>query len=301
MKKSVYLLLITLVFFVCCGNAGAKSDLNATNLKCEYQVNPLGIDILQPRLSWVLDSNKKNQMQSAYRIVVATSRKGLNKNIGDAWDSGKVGSDMNSNIEYAGVPLSSDTQYFWKVKVWDGDGVEGRWSKSAYWSMGLLKDSEKVAKWIGYDKGLDPAADPLNHHFGKSLWIWNTKEKKKADRPVKKRYFRKDITIAADRKIENANIAITAEHSFELIVNGKKVGAMERVAFPQRYDLSAFLKAGKNNIAVIGEDQPINDKFSGLIAAMLIEFDSGEPMVVKTDESWTVSDAPPSNWEKSGN
>ncbi|HPS55948.1 MAG TPA: family 78 glycoside hydrolase catalytic domain, partial [Sedimentisphaerales bacterium] len=251
----------------------------------------------QPRLSWTLASDKRNQMQSAYQIIVASSEEKLNKNIGDVWDSGKVISDINCNITYQGQTLSSDTKYFWKIKVWDADGGESQWSKPVCWSMGLLNDSEKTAKWIGYDKGLDPAPDPLDSHFKSSLWIWSTKEPKKAENPAKKRYFRKDIILPADRNIKDAIIAITADHSFELFVNGEKVGEMERVRLPQRYDLSTLLKAGKNNIAVIGEDQPSNGQFSGLIAAILINFDNGEPMVVKTDESWVISEDCPDGWQ----
>ena len=295
--KKIYLLIITLALFAGCNDAEAKYNLNPANLKCEYQVNPLGIDILQPRLSWVLESDKKNQMQSAYRLIVATSKEKLDKNIGDAWDSAKVASDINSNVPYQGNTLKSDTTYYWKIKVWDAAGAESKWSNPAIWSMGLLNDSEKIAKWIGYDKDLDPAPDPINNHFANSTWIWSTKEPKKADSPVKKRYFRKDIIIPANKKIKTAIIAITAEHSFELFLNGEKIGEMERVRLPQRYNLSKLLKQGKNNIAVIGEDTPTNGQFSGLISTILIDFDNGEPMVVKTDETWAVLDTCPDNWQ----
>ncbi len=37
-------------------SAQTQPPLRATQLRCEYLVNPLGIDVVKPRLSWVLQS-----------------------------------------------------------------------------------------------------------------------------------------------------------------------------------------------------------------------------------------------------
>ena len=66
------------------------------------------------------------------------------------WDSGKVASDETLNIEYAGKLLASGQACFWKVKVWDKDGVESAWSAAAQWSMGLLKQEDWKAQWISF-------------------------------------------------------------------------------------------------------------------------------------------------------
>ena len=44
------------------------------NLKCEYQVNPLGIDVDKPRLSWTMNSNIRGQGQTAYQVIISTSQ-----------------------------------------------------------------------------------------------------------------------------------------------------------------------------------------------------------------------------------
>ena len=45
-----------------------------TGLRCEYLENPLGIDVRQPRFSWVLEhSHRGGELQSAYQILVAAS------------------------------------------------------------------------------------------------------------------------------------------------------------------------------------------------------------------------------------
>ena len=42
-------------------------------LRCESRVNPAGIDSLQPRLSWQLESDRRGGGQTAYQILVTTS------------------------------------------------------------------------------------------------------------------------------------------------------------------------------------------------------------------------------------
>src|SRR5271169_3718706 len=72
------------------------------NLRCEYLVNPLGIDVAKPRLSWVLTPGPRGRQQTAYQILVASSPEILQKDRGDRWDSGKVTSRQLSNVGYDG-------------------------------------------------------------------------------------------------------------------------------------------------------------------------------------------------------
>jgi hypothetical protein len=104
-------------------------------LRCEYKVNPLGIDVKAPRLSWIAASKARAQKQTAYRILVAVSEEKLAADNGDLWDTGKIKSNETAQIVYEGKPLKSEMQCFWKVKVWDGDGKESDWSKPALWTM----------------------------------------------------------------------------------------------------------------------------------------------------------------------
>src|SRR6187549_1357032 len=72
------------------------------HLRCEYLVDPLGVESPRPRLSWELTDHSRGAAQGAYRILVASSRSNLDADRGDVWDSGKVDSDATSQIEYAG-------------------------------------------------------------------------------------------------------------------------------------------------------------------------------------------------------
>ena len=68
------------------------------DLRCEYLVNPLGIDELQPRLSWKLtptDPAHRGLRQTEYQILVASSRDRLDRDQDSLWDSGHVASDQS--------------------------------------------------------------------------------------------------------------------------------------------------------------------------------------------------------------
>src|SRR5215469_7158177 len=127
----------------------AHASVVPVNLRCEYAVNPLAVDVTAPRLFWVLESNERGQRQTAYEILVASSEKQLVADHGDLWDSGKVDSDETIQIPYGGKELKSSQQIFWKVRAWDAAGNVSSWSKPATWTMGLLHPEEWRAKWIG--------------------------------------------------------------------------------------------------------------------------------------------------------
>jgi alpha-L-rhamnosidase len=119
------------------------------NLRCEFRVNPLGIDAARPRFSWVIESKDRGVLQTAYQVVVD-----------GVWDSGKVLSDQSQNVEYGGKPLVSCTRYNWKVRVWDNSGKVSGWSKPAWWIMGLLKPEEWTARWISTE--MDERVVPMS-------------------------------------------------------------------------------------------------------------------------------------------
>ncbi|MCY2924816.1 MAG: hypothetical protein NT031_05155, partial [Planctomycetota bacterium] len=97
------------------------AGVEVRELRCEYQSNPLGVDVRAPRLSWQLQSKQRGQRQTAYRILVASSAGLLQRDQGDLWDSGQVDSDQSIQVYYAGKPLASRQQCFWKVRTWDQD------------------------------------------------------------------------------------------------------------------------------------------------------------------------------------
>ncbi len=127
----------------------AQATHQPVALRCEYRPNPLGLDETQPRLTWRVESPERGQRQAAYQVLVASSEALLRKDTGDLWNSGKLASDQTVNVVYAGKPLRSRQQCFWKVRVWGKDGKPA-WSEVASWTMGLLESSDWQADYISF-------------------------------------------------------------------------------------------------------------------------------------------------------
>ena len=59
-------------------------------LRCEYRIDPLGIDTTQPRLCWEIHDLRRGANQTAYHVLVASSPEKLAADQGDLWDSALV-------------------------------------------------------------------------------------------------------------------------------------------------------------------------------------------------------------------
>ncbi len=125
------------------------ADMTIGEMRCEYALNPIGIDTLHPRLSWTLLDGRRNQLQSAYQIEVAASTEELLKDKNLLWNTDKIVSNENTHIVYRGTALQSGACYYWKVRVWDRQGNISPWSAPAFWQIALLQDADWQAKWIG--------------------------------------------------------------------------------------------------------------------------------------------------------
>src|SRR5687768_11676057 len=118
------------------------NSTDITNLLCEYLPHPLGIDVVNPRLSWQLQSDRRGARQTAYQVLVAGTESGLNGEEADLWDSGKVISDQSVHVVYEGQALRSAQRAWWKVRVWDENDQVSAYSSPTWWEMGLLDQSE---------------------------------------------------------------------------------------------------------------------------------------------------------------
>lgn len=141
--------LLAALFPVLAIGAGADGDghARASGLRCEYQKNPIGIGEASPRLMWVVEAARRDEVQSAYRVLVASTPEGLARDQGDLWDTGKVDGNV-VQAAYAGRALGSRQACWWKVMVWDRDKQAGPWSEAARFEMGLLAPADWAAKWI---------------------------------------------------------------------------------------------------------------------------------------------------------
>jgi len=122
------------------------------NLRCEYLVNPPGIDTAKPRFSWEINDPRRGVRQTAFQILVASDPAYLDRDHGDLWDTGRVSSQETLHIEYGGIPLFSGMHCWWKLRIWttalDSSERECSWSKKAFFSVGLLDEADWKAHWI---------------------------------------------------------------------------------------------------------------------------------------------------------
>ncbi|UCD30193.1 MAG: family 78 glycoside hydrolase catalytic domain, partial [Planctomycetota bacterium] len=274
------------------GNAfSTDSEVIIKDLRCEYRVDPLGIDVVKPRLSWILESNQRGQKQTAYQILVAGDTNKLNAEQVDLWDSGKVESNQSIHVEYSGKKLGSQDQCYWKVRVWDKDGKVSAWSEPARWSIGLLKPSDFKGKWIGKDEII-----PKNDRDIKNAnWIWFPEGDPTKGVHPGNRYFRRQVIIPENRQIKNAVAVVSADNRFNLYINDKKPGNGSDFKNAVQLDVTECFHPGTNTIGVHAVNQPPGKNPAGLIAAIRIEFEQGNPLIILTDKQWRVFNKPTEN------
>jgi alpha-L-rhamnosidase len=293
MKPSLYLLLaVTLA-------RAAAPSLRPTELKCEYRVNPQGIDETQPRLSWILAAANpamRDLKQSAYRIIVASTPAGAATMKGDLWDSGRVDSPDSVLVPYKGKALESGMRAYWRVQVWDQAGAPSAWSAAAQWSMGLLKPGDWKGKWIGLDE------TGIYHHPGSPFqllkparWIWFDEGDPAKQGPGAQRWFQAEMNIPAGRTIRHATFVLGADSSFELTINGKRAGRNSSSAvMPEVLDVATGLKPGANLIVVAARND--RNRPAGVIGALKVEFTTGAPMLFSTGPEWKAANAESGPW-----
>lgn len=273
----------------------AKAEaMDAVNLKCEYRVNPLGIDAVRPRLSWMLESPGRGARQTAYHVLVASTPEILAQDKGDLWDSGKVASDQSTQLEYAGKALDSRVSCHWKVRAWDAADKPGEWSKPATWSMGLLKPGDWSAKWIGRDE----KQAELEQLLEPAKWIWYPDPDPITSAPAERRWFRRTVHIPAGQTVKRAICQMSADNDFALFVNGTPAGKGSNFNAAGHHDITELLKPGKNVLAVLCANHGGSGNPAGLLGAVKVEFTSGEPLSVYTDAEWRASKSETPNWEQ---
>lgn len=256
--------------------------LKPEHLRCEYTVDPMGVDMEHPRLYWTVTSDVRGDRQTAYQILVASSAALLTQDQGDLWDSGKVASDETTQVAYDGRALKSSQQVFWKVRVWDKDDKPSAWSKPATWTMGVVRDSDWQAKWI--------------------VAPWQSEAI----------LLRREFDVKPGLKRALAHVCGLGQ--FEMSVNGSKVGEnllspgwskYNRTDLYETHDITPLVREGTNAVGLALGDGMYHterrnrfSKFQGYYGPLRaygqieLQYDDGSRELVVTDESWKVNPGP---------
>ncbi|HUB27320.1 MAG TPA: family 78 glycoside hydrolase catalytic domain [Tepidisphaeraceae bacterium] len=266
------------------GKPVASAGPTAAGLKCEYLVDPAGIDVITPRLSWIMDSSEQGQRQTAYEVLVASSPDLLASDHGDMWDSGIVESDQSINVEFAGAALTSGEGCFWKVRLWDKDHQPTAWSAPATWSMGLLNADDWKSRWIELTPSIADEDFTVANLDG-TPWIWGGEGN---GAPAETLRFRREISLPST-PMKSAGIVLYGDDSFTLFVNGRKASHVEQSDRPTAVDLMQFLTPGANLIAIEVHNKGAKSENSGLAAKIAVSFNDGQTAVVTADTTWKYS------------
>jgi alpha-L-rhamnosidase len=263
-----------------------------SELSCEGVTRPIGVEASRPRLSWKPNSDVRGWKQSAYQVLVASTPTLLAQNKADLWNSGQVKSGL-SQIAYGGKPLGSRAQCFWKVRVWDNKAKSSAYSAPSVWEMGLLQKSDWHGQWIGYTPPAQPQVSIPTLQGASCIWYPEGDPLRNA--PEETRYFRRTVTLPADRKISDADLRIAADNSAIIFVNGREVGrSHDSWKTRDVFDVGKQLVAGPNVIAVAIDNE---GTAAGLATQLDVKFDSGQPLTVLTNGTWKVSRTAPAGWQ----
>ena len=109
-----------------------------TGLMCNLLEHPeeTVITTVTPNFGWVCQPSFRNDAQTGYRIIVASSQALANGGTGDLWDSGMVSDSSSINVPYAGGTLSSNANYYWRVQTQDSAGQTSPFSDIQHFVTG---------------------------------------------------------------------------------------------------------------------------------------------------------------------
>lgn len=244
--------------------------MRAIHLKTEHMVNPIGLQTINPTLSWVCDGGIT---QTAYQIIAKS---------GDAivWNSGKVASSQMA-VPYGGSAAKAREKIDWSVKLWDENDADGE-METASFEMGLI-DGNWKAIWI----------DPELPH---------EEAQRQPSSVLRKRFMAPSV--------KRARLYITCHGLYEAKLNGKRVGNFVlapgaddyRVRLQyQTYDVTDLLQPGENEITVTlgdgwyrgnnGVDGLYN--YYGSDLALLCQLEADGKLILCSDGSWEASQSGP--------
>ncbi len=260
------------------------------NLRCEMLENPEGIGTATPRFSWEIVSDEMNVIQTSYQILVASSAEKLVAGEGDVWNSGDVRGTQSVGVTYAGTPLASKSDFFWKVKINTNKGAS-EWSDALHFSTGMYAEGDWKAQWIGLD----------------SSFVWDNHKQWSR---LSARYLRKEFAVSK-KQIQSAKVYIAGMGLYELYINGKKVGDQVLAPVPTDYrktvtyntfDVTSMLQAGKNAIGTTlsnGRFYTMRQNYKPykiptfgypkLLFQLELTYTDGSKQTVVSDQTWKIT------------
>ncbi len=246
----------------------------------EHQHEPLGIGLVTPRLSWIVQTDLQNWLQAAYEIEVSRADQ--------TQTSGRIEISQSVLQPWSFAPLQSREQVRLRVRVWGQDGSSSDWSEALEAEAGLLNVEDWQAQFVGP--------------------TWTEDVSKLEPSP----YLRHEFEL--HKPIKQARLYLSALGVYEPYLNGQVVG--DQVLAPgwtsynnrlryQTFDVTELLHVGHNAIgALLGDGwyrgrlgfnggwRNIYGSKLGLLAQLEVTYQDGSSQTIISDETWKAHQSP---------
>ncbi|MEC3880487.1 alpha-L-rhamnosidase C-terminal domain-containing protein [Parapedobacter sp. 10938] len=211
------------------GQLAVAGTVKPTGLMTNLLTNPQKsvITTSVPVFSWIVPTLERNDYQTAYQLLVASSPALLEQGRPDLWNSGKTEDGNSLHVAYTGDPLDSHTVYYWQVRTWNKSGTASAYSEIQQFHIG---DAGREKRWPGESRWVQ-----LDTGQGEKIWTFEDRA------PIQ---YHPAYPIQVDRKSEGdwfiaferagfANVALTLNW---------KVGP------GQRTDTTLQVRIGEKNV-----------------------------------------------------
>lgn len=227
-------------------------QISLGSLTIEHQNNPIGIDCKCPRFGWILQSKEQDVMQTAYRLTLYFGSMCVA-------DTGIVYCEQSSEVmipEWEALPM---TAYKVQVTVWDNKGRSA--SAQCSFETGRL-GIPFHSGWVEPEQESAPSLTRVSRNIPGTSAAGSYRRGIRDFRKFRPaQYIRIPFEVKPDMR--QARIYISAHDCCRLEINGKRpkdhnfIPALPSYGPPlqyQTYDITRFLKTGKNVIGVVLTD-----------------------------------------------
>ncbi|MBI5833238.1 MAG: family 78 glycoside hydrolase catalytic domain [Armatimonadetes bacterium] len=273
----------------------------ATTLRVEYRDQPLGLDVAEPRLFWRVESDQRNDRQTAWQVQAASTLEALLAGQPDLWDSGRQSGAQTTHVPYGGERLVSRQVVWWRVQAWAVDGGASGWSEPVRFAMGLLarEDWQALAIGIAQPAPAELVREELTLLGCSWLWLPGTAAAEATEPGAV--CFRRRLKLPMNRRVRHAEVLLTADPGFRLAVNGSAAG--ESDAPPDTWtrgkllDITRLLGPGDNILAV---EVVSGGGRAGLIGRLRVELEDGQLITEPIGPGWRVGTVTVGTWSAYG-
>ncbi|MDR2938069.1 MAG: glycoside hydrolase family 78 protein [Prevotellaceae bacterium] len=303
----------TIFLFATLAGSFFAQAMEVKNPTCEMLQNPMGISASQVRFGWQLTSFTQGDRQTAYRIIVSSSKANAEKKLGNVWDSHEVKSGKSQLVSYGGKKLKAGERYYWRVMARDVAGQPSAWSSVQQLDVAPVINEVNV-RWIGAIKKADSHlpegksyTPPFKKHGYDTLFA-------KVDTLAKRSIMlRKNFDISK-KTIKRAMVYVSGLGSYELSINGKRVGSSifapawsdyDKTIYYNIYNVDTLLSAGANAVGVLLGNGFYNEaelaRYHKLLRSfgpptlffrMEVDYTDGTSSTVISDNTWKFSPSP---------